>query len=426
MLKAVAVARERGGIGLWFPSPSEYNSAAFLGALTDTFANEIDQRYRRDRATRYVALGVERWLALGLAAIGLTVGLVVFSVSSGGFSTSVSTALVGGLVSVVAALAAAALPRVRAASTAEGRLILEARDLRQRIRFSLTRREAAELGAQTGGSFGAKFTSSRQRELVERPVTLSTLIHDFRELARQAGETADPVIIAIDELDKMSGPDKVRDLLRDIKGIFEVPGVHFLVSVSYEAMRSLRLGAVTGRDEFNSSFYTVIELPPITPQECELLLWRRRVLSLRFDENREEFKPVLIADHDAEPSRQEALQKLAGGPVDIDYFPKVGLVLGVLTGGIPREVVRLADSLERGESDGCDRVKRAIVGTLGSETREFRRQLALAVERRTARARVFHGCGRRAANVGRRRAGGRRIHGRTGGRRSRSLPDVFR
>jgi hypothetical protein len=102
---------------------------------------------------------------------------------------------------------------------------------------------------------------SRERELVERPATLSTLVNDFRALAEQAGEVAGRVVVAIDELDKMADPDRVRDLLRDIKGVFEVPRVHFLVSVSDEAARTLNLSALAGRNELNSSFYTVIELP---------------------------------------------------------------------------------------------------------------------------------------------------------------------
>jgi hypothetical protein len=65
---------------------------------------------------------------------------------------------------------------------------------------------------------------------MERPATLSLLVNDFRALAAQAGEAAGRVVIAIDELDKMAEPEKVRALLRDIKGIFEVPRVHFLVS----------------------------------------------------------------------------------------------------------------------------------------------------------------------------------------------------
>jgi hypothetical protein len=115
-------------------------------------------------------------------------------------------------------------------------------------------------------------------------------------------------LIAIDELDKMVQAEDFRKLLRDIKGIFEVPNVYFLVSVSDEAARSLSLGALAGRDEFNSSFYTVIEAKPGTPEELAELLERR-------SEGR---------------------------------LPReVALALAVLAGGNPREVLRLADLAAR-------------------------------------------------------------------------------
>jgi hypothetical protein len=114
-----------------------------------------------------------------------------------------------------------------------------------------------------------RFKTSRERELSERPTTVSSLVFDFRELSAHAAEVVrKPVVIAIDELDKIDDAKAVKKLLRDVKGIFEVPGVFFFVSVSDEAARALELGSVSGRDEFHSSFYTVIELHPLPPDAC--------------------------------------------------------------------------------------------------------------------------------------------------------------
>ena len=84
-------------------------------------------------------------------------------------------------------------------------------------------------------------------------------------------------MIGIDELDKLPTPAAARALLRDIKGIFEVTGVHFLVSVSEEASAALQLGTLQsgGRNEFNSSFYTIIEMPPLGFSSAEQLLRAR-------------------------------------------------------------------------------------------------------------------------------------------------------
>jgi hypothetical protein len=157
-------------------------------------------------------------------------------------------------------------------------------------------------------------------------------VNDFRALAAEAGTVTGGVVIAIDELDKMSDPEGVRKLLRDIKAIFEVPRVHFLVSVSDEAARDLSLGALIERNEFNSSFYTVVRAQPATPADCAELLERR-------------------------------------GSVPRE----VSLVLAVLAGGNPREVVRLAE-LAGPVTTGVE----AAMSALGEEALALRREVVTA------------------------------------------------
>jgi hypothetical protein len=159
------------------------------------------------------------------------------------------------------------------------------------------------------------------------------LVNDFRALAEHAGRRLGRVVIAVDELDKMDDPQKVKELLRDIKGIFDVPYVHFLVSVSDEAARSLNLGALTGRSEFNSSFYSVIELPPISPAGCADLLRHRA-----------------------------------------DVNEDVARVLAVFAGGNPREVLRLAESV----SDIPDDPVATVIRVLRDEALNLRREIVTA------------------------------------------------
>jgi hypothetical protein len=304
------------GVGLWYPSPSEYDPLAFLASLSDSLASEIDRRYRRLYPVRNplghfwtIAVSV---LLLGSALVVLTQfvrGALGLSATAASYAVAAVAALTGTAIFVFA---------WRRALHPERRLVREAERVRERARFTATHRESTEVGAEGGRGLVGRLGISRARELVERPATLSTLVNDFRALAEQAGEVTGRVIIAIDELDKMADPTKVRDLLRDIKGIFEVPGVHFLVSVSDEAARTLNLGALASRNEFNSSFYTVIELPPARPQACAELLQRR-------------------------------------GRVP----PDVALALSVIAGGNPREVLRLAE-LVGPATTGQDAVVRAL------------------------------------------------------------------
>ncbi len=308
MKRAVAHAREKGGLGLWYPSPSEYNSMAFLASLSETLSNEIEENRRRKKSRRYSTLGLWGSPYWGVFS-GLLLGVYIAVVIPLVFGISAAVAIPLGLTAgaVLAALSVL-LRRVRLSSTDEGRLRLYAAQLKQQVRFTLTRREAMEFGAEAGKGLLGKVGLSREQELVERPLTLSTLIQDFRELARLAGEYAaghgGPVVIAIDELDKMSEHERVRQLLRDIKGIFGVSNVYFLVSVSDEAARALNLNGLAERNEFNSSFDAVIELPPLSIAACEKLLRNRGFLS------------------------------------------DVSRLLAILSGGIPRELVRLAELVD--------------------------------------------------------------------------------
>jgi hypothetical protein len=321
------------GLGLWYPSPSEYDPLAFLASLTDSLSAEIKRRYRAQHPIRE-SLRSNPLFMIGLpilvAAGVFSLPLAFFGISSMSRWAWLTTAVLAGFVTALGLrLPTAMLPRLRW----EERLVREATLAAERARYSATRREASELGAEAGSGLVGRFRTSRERELVERPATLSSLVTDFRALAEQAGEVAGRVVIAIDELDKMDDPEKVRALLRDIKGVFEVPRVHFFVSVSDEAARSLNLGALAGRDEFNSSFYTVIELPPATPEACA-----------------------------------ELLQSRAGVARD------VALALAILSGGNPREVVRLADLV-----GDAPTAAEAVVRALREEALSLRNQIVTSV-----------------------------------------------
>ncbi len=56
---------------------------------------------------------------------------------------------------------------------------------------------------------------------------------------------------------------------------WQIPNVYFLVSVSDEAAAALHLGALRGRDEFNSSFYTVLEMELLDSADAFRLAGKR-------------------------------------------------------------------------------------------------------------------------------------------------------
>jgi hypothetical protein len=314
MERALESVKGRGGLGVWFPSPSEYEPIAFLSALSEQVAVEFESYYdeKTGRSTK-AARARFFWLYFGGTLIAyLGAILYVFGNTEGeggrlpsfvtGLNVLVASLVIGGL-----SLMVYAMRRRRRDREGLGRVRVKAEELRRQVRFSITATDRNEVGI--GGKlsgFEGLLKRARERQLVERPATLSSLIHSFRAFVKDAAKEIDgPVVIAVDELDKMSDGAAVAQLLRDIKGIFEIDGTCFLVSISDEAAQALELGALRARNEFNSSFYTVISMPSLNPAESMELLRQR--------------------DH--------------------GYPSACGRLIGILTGGVSREVVRVADSV---------------------------------------------------------------------------------
>lgn len=260
-----------GGLGLWFPSPSNYSAVEFLTALSENFAAEVQ---------RIAQAGAPRWYDR-LASVPLFVVSLLLVVAA---AYSVASPL-GPLSPLLAAppfvagalLLSGVLMGLRRRGSASMQLFRGAAALQERIRYSEARRTSAEATAGLKGpSWLGSIRSSKERDLTERTFHLASLVHELRVLmSLTAGLLRRPIVVAIDELDKIHDPDDARKLLRDIKGIFEVAGVHFLVSVSREAQRTLDLGSIRGRDEFQSSFYAVVAMETRSPGECAELLWKR-------------------------------------------------------------------------------------------------------------------------------------------------------
>jgi hypothetical protein len=286
MRRAIDQAIGTGGMGLWFPCPSGDDSAAILSSLSDNLASEVERRFTRDNPW----WDVMRWLRYGLAVViaaPIVAAVVIYAAHGVGSKLQPGT-LYGTLpvqlwdavgAAVLALCALAVVSAIRAGRPA-GRLAREATALRERIRYTTVLKYATEADVSAGSGVAGTIKRSREKNLDERPTTVASLVFDFRRLAELIVKaTGKRLVIGIDELDKLDDPETARALLRDIKGIFEISGFFFLVSVSEEAATALHLGPLQGkgRNEFNSSFYTVIELPPLGPDKVGEIAKRRGV-----------------------------------------------------------------------------------------------------------------------------------------------------
>ena len=90
-------------------------------------------------------------------------------------------------------------------------------------------------------------------------------------------------MICIDELDKIIDLDEIRNFLRRMKGIFEVPGVYYYLSLSEDALAALYLGSAEGKNEVDSSLDHIVRIPPLCWKESQevakIYLEKRQVSS---------------------------------------------------------------------------------------------------------------------------------------------------
>lgn len=108
--------------------------------------------------------------------------------------------------------------------------------------------------------------------------SLMSLISEYRNFATivvyrieqgALSQGAKNVMICIDELDKIIELDELRDFLRRMKGIFEIPGVYYYLSLSEDALAALYLGSAEGKNEVDSSFDHIVRIPPLSWEKSQ-------------------------------------------------------------------------------------------------------------------------------------------------------------
>jgi hypothetical protein len=111
-------------------------------------------------------------------------------------------------------------------------------------------------------------------------------------------------VVLVDELDKLPDADSLIATINSLKDLFHLPRVHFIVSVSDEALAAFALRGIQPRDAFDSSFDVVVQMERLSePEALEILTSR-----------------------------------VAGFP------PQLGRLCHVWSGGLPRDLIRGARS----------------------------------------------------------------------------------
>lgn len=127
------------------------------------------------------------------------------------------------------------------------------------------------------GNSGGQY--SRSVAQAEQPHSYPEIIDDFRNFAREMAAEVhlknNRVFIGIDELDKIGSADQAEHFLNEIKGIFGIPHVYFMVSVSDDALTAFERRGLPLRNAFDSSFDEILPVGPLSYDESRRLLYRR-------------------------------------------------------------------------------------------------------------------------------------------------------
>ena len=120
---------------------------------------------------------------------------------------------------------------------------------------------------------------SRSLSQIEQPRSYPEIVDDFRNFARDAARKVHNenyrVFIGVDELDKIGSAEQAEQFLNEIKGIFGIPHVYFMVSVSDDALTAFERRGLPLRDAFDSSFDEILDVGPLSYTESRRLLYRR-------------------------------------------------------------------------------------------------------------------------------------------------------
>lgn len=116
---------------------------------------------------------------------------------------------------------------------------------------------------------------SKSVQFAERAQTFPEAVDALRGLIAQCTETLGQVVIAIDELDKITSAERAQTFINEIKGIFGVPGCLYIVSVSDDALVTFEHSALGVRDAFDTAFDELVRIDYLSLSDSLSLLHSR-------------------------------------------------------------------------------------------------------------------------------------------------------
>ena len=277
-------------ISVYMPVPVHYEAPEFFRVLFREVADAILKSNREGMAyleqqNRLIRHPIDV-VRLAIGPVFVLVGVILISYGRTTDSSPVKLTDIPGLLLVfaglgIAVVAALSSPAVRRAIREfmgpryVERDISLAADALRALDYSATHQRLSK------NSFAVKLFTMEdhdQLELAERELTHPELVLKFKNFVSSFIRTSPrQIIVALDELDKMEDGEDAVAFVNSIKDLLHIQGVHFLVSVSEDALHNFSLRGVPVRDVFDSSFDSIIPVQRFTAEESKNLLKSRVV-----------------------------------------------------------------------------------------------------------------------------------------------------
>jgi Cdc6-like AAA superfamily ATPase len=268
-------------VGVYVPAPVKYSPADFVRTIHQRTAEEILEAHGEPRQDPLLAqqngvLTVRIVAAVGVlffAAAGLLIKVK--------YNSKLSWPAIAGWGLAAMAVVLLTILGVAYVST------LRVQRLRDKSPVTLARAELERLAWSTKTQTSSKnslawrglsLEDSNMTELVEREASHLQRVDAFQKFAALYRNVSDrTIIVAVDELDKISTPEEAIDVINGLKDLMHSEGIHFLVSVSENALARFALRGIPLRDAFDSTFDTIVEVDRFSVDDASNLLQRRVV-----------------------------------------------------------------------------------------------------------------------------------------------------
>jgi hypothetical protein len=316
-------SRQPPALGIYVTAPVEYDARDFLVHLYITLCKAVlaDERFSDSRARLLAYLRrVALVIVLAVAGIGVHYHHAVARMvthDQGELWSLVGNVFFAGAALFILVSIIRSIWRRRRGGSRRISLKATARQRLQHLRYQVV--ETTGQTGNLGGPFGLSFSGSRSRQVTENQMTLPELVESYRkfagltvsalqESARRDGPLAIAqvrLVVGIDEIDRIEDAGSAEKFLNDIKAIFGIPNCFYVASVSADALANFERRVVSTRTAFDTTFDTVMRIGPLELGTARQVLERHAI----------------------------------GLP-----YPFITLCY-VLSGGVPRELMRIARTI---------------------------------------------------------------------------------